>query len=732
MALEAARMRRINRAPRRVGEAEQIERWRCAAAALVRWAAVIAGVVLLAVAIVVPLGLHAQVAFAAAVFGIGVVVSRSASPLATTVLAVGSMAVSARYVGWRLTTIGTAALDLETGLGALLLAAEAYALLTLGLGYLQSVATLRRAPAPLPPDPSTWPTVDVFIPTFSEPLEVVRATVLAARSLDWPRKQLRVWLLDDGRRPAFRAFAAQAGVGYLTRPDNAHAKAGNINAALRRTRGDFVAVFDCDHVPTRSFLQLTMGWFLRDRRLALVQTPHHFYSPDPFERNLGNFRQVPNEGELFYGLIQPANDLWNAAFFCGSCAVLRRSALEAVGGIAVETVTEDAHTALRLHRAGHRSAYLSVPQAAGLATDTLSAHIGQRIRWARGMAQIFRIENPLLGRGLTLAQRLCYLAAMLHFFSGIPRIVFLVAPLWYLFFGLHVFNALPIVTLAYALPHIAHAVVANVRIQRRYRRAFWSQVYETCLSFYLVIPTTLALVDPKAGRFNVTAKGGLTERTYFDWRIVRPHLALTGLLVAGLAVGACRLWAGIGEPDAVAVNMLWSCYSLALIGATLLVARERRQVRTAPRVSVRLPALLQLASGHTVAAQTVDLSRGGARLAASTARALSRGEKVWLSFLGIGDEHPVSAEVVTRDQTKVQVRFADLTLDEEAALVGALFGRSDAWTNWIPGRPQELPARSPGDVAHPGAVDAPWGAEDLQPAPALAPVPLSAAVRSGA
>ncbi|MCJ9714024.1 glycosyltransferase, partial [Bordetella hinzii] len=219
---------------------------------------------------------------------------------------------------------------------------------------------------------------------------------------------------------------------YLTRPDNRHAKAGNINAALARTDGEFVAVFDCDHVAVRSFLQICMGWFIKDKRLALLQTPHVFFSPDPFERNLGIFRNVPNEGELFYGVVQDGNDLWNATFFCGSCAVMRRSALDAVGGVATESVTEDALTALKMNRQGFNTAYLAVPQAAGLATENLSRHIGQRTRWARGMAQIIRINNPLLGKGLKLGQRLCYLSAMLHFFFGLPRVVFLTAPLAYL------------------------------------------------------------------------------------------------------------------------------------------------------------------------------------------------------------------------------------------------------------------------------------------------------------
>jgi len=217
--------------------------------------------------------------------------------------------------------------------------------------------------------------------------------------------------------------------------------------------------------------------------------------------------QVPGESELFYGVIQPGIDTWNASFFCGSCAVLRRSALADVGGIAVETVTEDAHTALKMHRQGWRTAYLEVPQAAGLSTETLAGHVGQRIRWARGMAQIFRVDNPLLGRGLSLSQRLSYLAAMLHFFSGIPRLVFLLAPVAYLVFGWHIFNALPLAAVAYGLPHLIHSTACNARIHGRFRHSFWSEVYETCLASYSAIPITLALIAPPTGRFTVTAKG---------------------------------------------------------------------------------------------------------------------------------------------------------------------------------------------------------------------------------
>ncbi|MDF4942105.1 glycosyltransferase, partial [Vibrio parahaemolyticus] len=194
---------------------------------------------------------------------------------------------------------------------------------------------------------------DLMIPTYNEDLDVVKATVYASLGVDWPKDKLNIHILDDGKRDSFRDFAKSVGVNYIRRPTNEHAKAGNINYALKQTSGEFVAIFDCDHIPTRAFFQLTMGMFLKDPKLALIQTPHHFFSPDPFERNLSNFRNVPNEGNLFYGLIQDGNDLWDATFFCGSCAILRREPLEEVGGIAVETVTEDAHTSLRMHRLGY-------------------------------------------------------------------------------------------------------------------------------------------------------------------------------------------------------------------------------------------------------------------------------------------------------------------------------------------------------------------------------------------
>jgi cellulose synthase (UDP-forming) len=462
----------------------------------------------------------------------------------------------------------------------------------------------------LPDNAEEWPHVDVLIPTYNEPLDVVRYTALGALNMDWPADKMHVYILDDGRRKEFEQFAFEAGIGYKTRSDNKHAKAGNINTALKSMSSPLVAIFDCDHVPTRSFLQMTMGWFLRDPKLAMLQTPHHFYSPDPFERNLEQFRVIPNEGELFYGVVQDGNDFWNATFFCGSCAVLRREALDEIGGIAVETVTEDAHTSLRMQMNGWGTAYINIPQAAGLATERLSAHVGQRIRWARGMIQILRTDNPLFAPGLKFAQRLCYFNAMCHFLYAVPRLIFLTAPLIYLLLNHTNIPGYWAAILAYALPHLTLSNVTNSRIQGEHRHSFWNEIYETVLSPYILLPTMMALINPKLGKFNVTAKGGVVKRTFFDTRIAQPFLVMLVFNMAGLIVAIPRffIW-DRDRPGTVLMNVIWCCFNIMILGVCTAVAREMRQLRTTVRISVVTPVMAKLPDGSLIAGETIDMSR---------------------------------------------------------------------------------------------------------------------------
>lgn len=662
-----------------------------------RLAAVIGSAVMLALVISVPLSLSGQLVFAAGSFACALLLNRTPGRLSTLAMIVLSITASSRYIYWRLTdTVGfTNWLDACFGFGLVL--AELYAFLVLLIGYFQTAWPLQRRPVPMPQDVDSWPSVDVFIPTYNEPLEVVKQTVFSAMQMDWPADRLHVYVLDDGRREEFRDFCGELGVGYLTRSDNAHAKAGNINAALAVTGSEYVAIFDCDHIPTRSFLQICMGWFVRDPKLAMLQTPHHFFSPDPFEKNLDTFHVMPNEGELFYGIVQDGNDLWNAAFFCGSCAVIKRGPLMEIGGVAVETVTEDAHTALKLSRRGYNTAYLELPQAAGLATESLSAHVGQRIRWARGMAQICRVDNPLFGPGLKLGQRLCYFNAMLHFFYGLPRLVFLTAPLAYLFFSAHVFQATAAMITAYALPHLMHASITNSRIQGRFRYSFWNEVYESVLAWYIMRPVLVAFVNPKLGKFNVTAKGGVIEQSYFDWSIARPYLILLLLNLLGFAVGIWRMVA-VGPSSEVfttlVINMVWTAYNIILTSASVAVASETRQVRSTPRVTAALPAALRLPDGKTVVCETDDFSQNGVGLRVPPHLQLQAGTPVEVSLFRSDEEGVFPAQVTFSGNGRLGLRFEELSLRQQADLARLTFARADAWIDFWGNRQHDKPLTS--------------------------------------
>ncbi|HJE70821.1 UDP-forming cellulose synthase catalytic subunit [Pseudomonas oryzihabitans] len=640
----------------------------------------------------VPLALEEQAAFAVGCFGAALLLRRLPGRLPVIALILLSLLASLRYLYWRLTSTLGFETPLEMVLGYGLVAAELYALAVLVFGYLQTIWPLRRTPVPLPADPAAWPTVDVFIPTYNEALSIVKLSILAAQAIDWPRDKLRVHVLDDGRREDFRHFCATAGVSYLVRENNEHAKAGNLNAALKVTDGEYIAIFDADHVPTRSFLQVCLGWFLKDPQLAMLQTPHFFFSPDPFEKNLKTFRTVPNEGELFYGLVQDGNDLWNATFFCGSCAVIRRTMLEEVGGVATETVTEDAHTALKLNRLGYNTAYLGIPQAAGLATESLSRHIAQRIRWARGMAQIFRMDNPLLGKGLALGQRLCYLNAMLHFFYGLPRLVFLTAPLAYLLFGAQIFHASALLITCYVLPHVLHSNLTNSRIQGEFRHSFWNEVYETVLAWYILRPTLLALINPRLGKFNVTDKGGIIASDYFDWELARPYIVLLALNLLGLGVGIGRLF--LGDPEAVttvAINLVWTLYNLVIASAAVAVASETRQVRAEPRVAATLPAGLVLADGSRLECSTLDFSQSGIGLKLPAGLHLPEGSAVEVELSRNGRSRRFPATVAFSRAGAVGTRFAELSVTEQRELVRMTFSRADLWAEaWGNHRPDSL------------------------------------------
>lgn len=636
------------------------------------------------VCLTIPFNISSQLVFVFLMWFVAMSIRTNKGYLPKLILVILSLTLSSRYLFWRATSTINTDSTIDTTTSIILFIAELYTWLILLLGYFQIAGPLQRKTYPLPNDINVWPTVDIYIPTYNEDIGIVKTTTKAAMNIDWPKDKLRIYILDDGNRDSLREFANEVDVGYISRTNNIHAKAGNINNAMRITNGDYLTIFDCDHIPVRSFLQTTMGWFIRDNKLALIQTPHHFYSPDPFERNLNNFKKTPNENSLFYGVVQDGNDLWNAAFFCGSCAILKRTSLNEIGGIAHETVTEDAHTALKLHRKGYTSAYINIKQAAGLATESLSAHIGQRIRWSRGMAQIFRTDNPLFGKGLKISQRLCYANAMLHFFGGIPRLIFLIAPLAFLLIHAYIIHAPTIEILLYALPAIIHSNLANSYMQGKHRYSFWSEIYEAVLAWYIAIPTTVALFKPKVGTFNVTAKGGLIQDEFFDLTVSKPYLILIVLNFFGLIFGGYRFLYGPDyELSTVVINLIWAVYNLFVLGGAISVAQETKQLRLHHRVDVKTDILIRKKSGHLFNARMNNFSDVGIGVQLySLDINFEKNESIHVLISRGDKEYVFPARVASVNKAFVGIILDNLSEKQKQNFIKCNYSRSDAWSKW--------------------------------------------------
>jgi cellulose synthase (UDP-forming) len=529
-----------------------------------------------------------------------------------------SAAGSTRYYLWRLTD--TLALEgiprfnaegrlqwalaevPDTLISVALLLAEGYAFFVLMGGYFQTAVHRERSPVPIDIHDPALPTVDILVPCYTEGTEILRRTLIGALQIQYPNK--KIFLLDDSRveeedhpghpeeaerhralRREREQLCRELGVTRICRDLHPHAKAGNLNYALRRTQGELVAFFDADHVPVSSFLQTTVGFF-QDPTVALVQTPHHFYNADAFERNLYLEGRAPAEQMLFYHLIQKGNDFWNSAFFCGSCAVIRRKALESVGGIATETVTEDAHTSLKMHAKGWRSVYLDIPQAAGLATESFAAHLTQRSRWAIGMSQILRVDNPLFKRGLSLAQRMNYTLSASHFLFGIPRIIYLLAPVAYLLLGLNPLLCSLRDILVFAGPHLILSLMTASVTHRNTRHSFWPEVHQTALAAWTAVVTTAALFGFPF-RFHVTPKGLHREHRSFDWRSSGPVLVFLALSVASLVICPYLILSRPEQLDTILIAETWNLYNLALLGAAVTVSLERPERRVTVRLAIQ-------------------------------------------------------------------------------------------------------------------------------------------------
>ncbi|WP_369574465.1 UDP-forming cellulose synthase catalytic subunit [Acidithiobacillus sp. IBUN Pt1247-S3] len=603
-----------------------------------------------------------------------------------------------RYLYWRATETMPTGYGWESELaGWLLLMAEGYGFVMLMFNHLVNIHPIDHRIPELPTAEDDFPFIDVFIPTYNEELDVIIPTLAAAVHLDYPRARFQVWLLDDGgtdkkcqqkdeeksrmareRRVSLKSLATSYGARYLTRKANEHAKAGNINNALTHSTGDLVAILDCDHIPTRDFLRSTAPFFLQDEKLFLVQTPHNFVTQDPVEKNLA-LPRGPGENELFYEVMQPGLDFWGTSYFCGSAAVLREPVLKSLGGIAGQTITEDAETTIDAMRLGFRTLYLNKPMVSGLQPETVTGMVIQRVRWGTGMLQIFLLKNPWLQKGLSFVQKLLYTNLIVYWLFAYSRLVLLMAPPAYLIFGITICHTTPTQLLVFLVPYLLSSLLVAQHYYRRVRWPFVSQVYETLQSVFIAMAMTKVFWRPKSPSFKVTPKGEFLDR-HFVSVLSWPFYLLLAVNLLAIIRGINLMQQTGAQTDAVAFVLFWAVLDTLFLLAVLGVTHEKPQRRASARVPLHKEVNVQLEDGVRVSGYTEDISWRGSAIAISPGHAaIHMGTAVHLDF---GQGKTLSGKInglrdaAAGKRVVLSIRFDNAEVGDVIAAVAVAYGAS--------------------------------------------------------
>ena len=440
---------------------------------------------------------------------------------------------------------------------------------------------------------SELPTVDIFIPTYNEEIDVLEKAIIGAENIDWPQDKITLWILDDGRRPWLRQYCRERKIGYIARNDNTHAKAGNINFALKHTTSEYIAIFDADFVPQKNFLYRTMGFF-EDPKIAIVQTPQFFYNFDFLQTNLGVFHQVMDDQRLFFDVIMPSRDAWDSAFFCGSCAVFKREPVVSVGGIPHESVTEDILLSIHLLKKGYITRYLNEPLSHGLAAESIHAFTVQRKRWCKGGIQLLFAKNGIFSSSLALKHRLFFLPLhwLIHPFIRLLVILIPIIFLWT--------NTLPMLIghPSEILDYQAPVFLTSYLLMLWHGPRRWIPVITTAFENIMAInllPTILnTLTSPYQRVFKITPKGKTVHRHTYHPLSLSVSIFFFAALAGGLILNIMTPYRVVSHIGLFPVAAAWAFFTLIITGFMITLSIERPRYRSEERFDVSLPVKIKL------------------------------------------------------------------------------------------------------------------------------------------
>ena len=517
-----------------------------------------------------------------------------------------------------------------------------------------------------------WPWVDVFIPTYNEPLDVLERTIVGALALDYPKDKLTIYVLDDKRREWLRKYCEKKGVVHVTRKDNSHAKAGNMNNGLTVSSGDYIAILDADFVPYRHFLKRTLPFF-QDSTIGIVQTPQHFFNKDPVQSNLSLENHWPDEQRLFFDEMAASRDAWDVSFCCGSCSVARREAVEAIGGFPTESITEDLLTTLAMLNKGYKTRYLNERLSMGLAAENLKGYFVQRSRWCRGGIQTLFLHNgPIRGPGLTLFQRIMFIP-LSWLVQYIVRLSILIVPAVYLWTGiapLYFTDTLDVVS--YQVPVlVAYFFLMLWITPSRYLPLVSSAV--GAFSTFRLLPTVIAtLIKPFGTPFKVTPKGSGNEGSEFDAYTFTCISILIGITALGIFINLVPEWSRLGDGEFSLVSAYWAAVNILVLMIAALICFEKPRPTTEV-FSADEMAEVRVGQGSTISGRLVSLSLQSGAIEVPAETHLEKNESITIR---LRDIPPLNSRVehVARDSAgRVLARFTPLDSSYRDLMIQKLY-----------------------------------------------------------
>ncbi len=514
------------------------------------------------------------------------------------------------------------------------------------------------------------PWVDVFIPTYSEPLEMVRRTLVGCQAMQYPYK--RIYLLDDGNRPEIQKLAGVLNCFYITRANNIHAKAGNINNALEQTKGELIAIFDADCVPSKNFLSRTAGFFQKSD-IALVISAQSFYNADMFSHNIMSLM----EQSRFFRHCQRGRDRFNALLCYGTCFIVRRKAMEDIGGMPTKTLSEDWATSIKLQAAGYKTYMLDEVLGAGAIAESMGEYVQQRIRWTQGTLQaLFAPTNPFTIKGFSFIQRFIHSYSIFHYLLNPFYVLIVIIPVFYFFFGALPFHASRGQIWFFFIPFMCLNSLTFSWICREYTSRLSAFICESFMGIPLSIAVLKTLIRPFGWRFRVTHKGVFRNTVSINWVTAAPLIVFLLLLILGITYGY-HIMHWYGSEEIFYFLFLWSILRIFAIWVGIYASFDFPQQRKSMRFNHKLVCLFN--GPKQITGITVDISENGLLLKCKDK--LEEIKKNSAGFVCIKDMElmHVPVRLIRIYDCYAAISFENMPLDTYRKLIEFLYCRPGQW-----------------------------------------------------